>query len=127
MLRDLLRSEAIPTVRLIDLFRQAQESKIIVNAHRINTGQMPSMRTEANSDFFFIAEEDPVRAQQLILDLVQRRLPARYHFNPLTDIQVLSPMNRGLLGIRELNVRLQAELNPARPGEPFVEKFGLAS
>ncbi len=112
VLRDLLRSEAIPTVRLIDLFRQAQESKIIVNAHRINAGQMPSMRTEANSDFFFMAEEDPVRAQQLILDLVQRRLPARYHFNPLTDIQVLSPMYKGPVGVTVLNEKLQAHLNP---------------
>jgi exodeoxyribonuclease V alpha subunit len=113
VLRDLLRSEAIPTVRLIDLFRQAEQSKIIVNAHRINAGQMPSLRTEANSDFFFMAEEDPVRAQHLILDLVQRRLPARYQFNPLTDIQVLSPMYKGPVGVTLLNAKLQAHLNPS--------------
>jgi len=113
VLRDLLRSEAIPTVRLIELFRQAQQSKIIVNAHRINAGQMPSTRTEANSDFFFMAEEDPTRAQQLILDLVQRRLPARYHFDPLTDIQVLSPMYKGPVGVTLLNEKLQAHLNPS--------------
>jgi exodeoxyribonuclease V alpha subunit len=117
VLRDLLRSEAIPTVRLIDLFRQAQQSKIIVNAHRINVGQMPSLRTEADSDFFFIAEEDPVRAQQLILDLVQRRLPARYQFNPLTDIQVLSPMYKGPVGVTLLNEKLQAHLNPSAPAQ----------
>ena len=113
VLRDLLRSETIPSVRLTELFRQAQESKIIVNAHRINTGQMPSMRTESSSDFFFIAEEDPLQAQQLILDLVQRRLPARYHFNPLTDIQVLSPMYKGHVGVTLLNEKLQAHLNPS--------------
>ncbi|MBV9613848.1 MAG: ATP-dependent RecD-like DNA helicase [Ktedonobacteraceae bacterium] len=113
VLRDLLRSEAIPTVRLTELFRQAQQSKIIVNAHRINAGQMPSMRTEASSDFFFMAEEDPLRAQQLILDLVQRRLPARYHFNSLTDIQVLSPMYKGPVGVTLLNEKLQAHLNPS--------------
>src|SRR3989454_409828 len=116
VLRDLLRSEAIPCVRLIDLFRQAQESKIIVNAHRINAGQMPNLKIEANSDFFFMTEEDPMRAQQLILDLVQRRLPARYHLNPMTDIQVLSPMKNGPVGVFSLNEALQTHLNP----EAFV-------
>src|SRR5581483_8186916 len=77
-LRDLLRSETISSVRLTELFRQAQQSKIIVNAHRINAGQMPSTKIETSSDFFFIAEENPMRVQQLVLDLVQRRLPARY-------------------------------------------------
>ncbi|GAC1404875.1 MAG: ATP-dependent RecD-like DNA helicase [Ktedonobacteraceae bacterium] len=113
VLRDLLRSEAIPTVRLTELFRQAQQSKIIVNAHRINAGQMPNTKIEATSDFFFMAEEDPVRAQKLILDLVQRRLPARYHFNPMTDIQVLAPMYKGPVGVTSLNEELQARLNPS--------------
>lgn len=112
VLRDLLRSEAIPTVRLIELFRQAQQSKIIVNAHRINAGQMPNAKIEAASDFFFIREEDPQRAQELVLDLVQRRLPARYKFNPMTDIQVLAPMYKGPLGVTSLNEELQARLNP---------------
>jgi exodeoxyribonuclease V alpha subunit len=111
-LRDLLRSEALPTVRLTELFRQAQQSKIIVNAHRINTGLLPDMTIEATSDFFFMKEEDPLRAQQLVLDLVQRRLPARYHFNPISDIQVLAPMYRGAVGVTLLNERLQAHLNP---------------
>jgi len=112
VLRDLLRSEAIPTVRLTELFRQAQQSRIIVNAHRINAGQMPYLKIEATSDFFFLAEEDPVRTQHLVLDLVQRRLPARYHLNPMTDIQVLSPMYRGPTGVSSLNEELQARLNP---------------
>jgi exodeoxyribonuclease V alpha subunit len=112
VLRDLLRSEAIPSVRLTELFRQAQQSKIIVNAHRINAGQMPHLKVEAESDFFFLSEEDPVRAQRLILDLVQRRLPARYGFNPMTDIQVLAPMYRGPTGVNSLNEELQARLNP---------------
>lgn len=111
-LRDLLRSEALPTVRLTELFRQAQQSKIIVNAHRINTGLLPYMKVEASSDFFFMKEEDPLGAQQLILDLVQRRLPARYHLNPIGDIQVLAPMYRGPVGVTLLNERLQAHLNP---------------
>nr|HET6902321.1 ATP-dependent RecD-like DNA helicase [Ktedonobacteraceae bacterium] len=112
VLRDLLKSEAIPTVLLTELFRQAQQSKIIVNAHRINTGLMPHLKSESTSDFFFISEEDPARTQQLVLDLVQRRLPARYGLNPRTDIQVLSPMYRGPVGVTTLNEELQARLNP---------------
>jgi exodeoxyribonuclease V alpha subunit len=112
VLRDLLKSEAIPSVRLTELFRQAQQSKIIVNAHRINAGQLPFMRSEATSDFFFMAEEDPLKIQHLVLDLVQRRLPARYHFTPTTDIQVLSPMYRGPAGVSILNEKLQERLNP---------------
>jgi exodeoxyribonuclease V alpha subunit len=112
VLRDLLRSEAIPSIRLTELFRQAQQSKIIVNAHRINSGQMPFLKSEASSDFFFLPEEDPFRAQQLVLDLVQRRLPARYGLNPMTDIQVLAPMYKGPTGVTILNEELQARLNP---------------
>ena len=112
VLRDLLRSDALPTIRLTELFRQAQQSRIIVNAHRINAGEMPNTRIEANSDFFFMAEEDPTRVQKLILDLVQRRLPTRYHFNPTSDIQVLAPMYKGPVGVLNLNQELQARLNP---------------
>src|SRR5205085_4641567 len=95
VLRDLLRSEAVPTVRLTELFRQAQQSQIVVNAHRINAGQMPHLKTEQKTDFYFLAEEDPIRAQHIVLDLVQRRLPARFHLHPVADIQVLSPMYKG--------------------------------
>ncbi|HTI15609.1 MAG TPA: ATP-dependent RecD-like DNA helicase [Dictyobacter sp.] len=112
VLRDLLRSDVLPTVRLVELFRQAQQSKIVVNAHRINQGQLPNVKVEATSDFFFMSEEDPLRAQQLIVDLVHRRLPARYHFNPMTDIQVLAPMYKGAVGVNILNERLQTQLNP---------------
>jgi exodeoxyribonuclease V alpha subunit len=112
VLRDLLKSDVLPTVRLTELFRQAQQSKIIVNAHRINAGLLPFTKVEQTSDFFFMAEDDAVKAQQLILDLVQRRLPAKYHFNPITDIQVLSPMYKGAVGVKMLNERLQAQLNP---------------
>ncbi len=113
VLRDLLRYDTLPSVRLVELFRQAQQSKIIVNAHRINRGLLPMTKSEATSDFFFIAEEDPLRAQKLILDLVQRRLPTRYHFNPVSDIQVLAPMYKGAVGVTLLNERLQAQLNPS--------------
>ncbi len=112
VLRDLLRSEALPTVRLTQLFRQAQQSKIIVNAHGINAGQVPNLQLDRSSDFLFLTEEDPVRVQHLVLDLVQRRLPARYHLDSLSDIQVLSPMYRGPTGVNSLNEELQAHLNP---------------
>lgn len=112
VLRDLLRSDAIPSIRLMELFRQAQQSKIIVNAHRINAGQMPFLKSEKTSDFFFLPEEDAVRTQQLILDLVQRRLPASYGLNPISDIQVLAPMYKGPTGVNILNEELQARLNP---------------
>lgn len=117
VLRDLLRSEALPTIRLTDLFRQAQQSRIIVNAHRINAGQLPQTSVEANSDFFFLPEEDPLRVQQTILDLVERRLPKRYHFHPISDIQVMAPMYRGAAGVKILNERLQAQLNPQPPAK----------
>lgn len=112
VLRDLLRSGAIPSIVLTELFRQAQKSQIVVNAHRINAGQMPSLKREAGNDFFFIPEEDPIRAQHLVLDFVQRRIPNHYHLNPMTDIQVLSPMYKGPLGVTSLNEELQARLNP---------------
>ncbi len=117
VLRDLLRYDTLPSVRLVELFRQAQQSKIIVNAHRINRGLLPITKSEATSDFFFIAEEDPLRAQKLILDLVQRRLPMRYHFNPVNDIQILAPMYKGAVGVTLLNEQLQAQLNPS----PFAQ------
>jgi len=112
VLRDLLRSEAIPSMVLTELFRQAQQSQIVVNAHRINAGQMPSLKREPKGDFFFVTEEDPIRAQHLVLDFVQRRIPTHYHLKPMTDIQVLSPMYRGPLGVTSLNEELQARLNP---------------
>jgi exodeoxyribonuclease V alpha subunit len=112
VLRDLLRSEAIPTVRLTDLFRQAQQSKIVVNAHRINAGQMPDLQRDKDTDFIFVTIDEPVRAQRFLLELVQKRIPQHYHLNAMTDIQVLSPMYRGPLGVHSLNEELQARLNP---------------
>jgi exodeoxyribonuclease V alpha subunit len=112
VLRDLLRSETIPAVRLTELFRQAQQSQIVVNAHRINAGQMPSLQREQKTDFYFISEDNPIRAQRLVLDFVQNRIPKHYSLNPMTDIQVLAPMYRGPLGVNSLNEELQAHLNP---------------
>ena len=117
VLRDLLRSESIPSVRLTDLFRQAQQSKIIVNAHRINAGEMPVFQKEKTGDFFFFQEEEPIRIQHLVLDLLEHRIPKAFHLNALTDIQVLSPMYRGPAGVTSLNEELQARLNPRTFGQ----------
>jgi len=119
VLQDLIGSGRLPVTRLTDIFRQAARSKIITNAHRINAGEFPDIRTDKASDFFFIEENDPERIAQTIAGLVQQRLPKTYGFDPLRDIQVLSPMNRGLIGNRALNHLLQRTLNPST--EPLVK------
>ncbi len=119
VLNDLIKSEIIPVTRLTDIFRQAASSKIITNAHRINAGVFPDIKIEKDSDFFFIEQEDTEKMVSLIGDLVATRLPNRYGFDRLTDIQVLSPMNRGIVGNRGLNEYLQKRLNPSK--EPLVK------
>ena len=123
VLADVIASGAIPVVRLTEVFRQAAESRIIVNAHRINQGAIPDLRKpEAESDFYFVEAEDPEAAVPLIVELVKTRIPRRFGLDPIRDIQVLCPMNRGGVGARSLNIELQAALNPA--GERKVERFG---
>jgi exodeoxyribonuclease V alpha subunit len=125
VLRDLIDSGSVPVARLTEIFRQATHSRIIMNAHRINQGLVPQLDPEApDGDFFFIQRDNPERIADTIFDLVKRRIPNKFKLDPVSDIQVLSPMNRGSLGVRELNVRLQTELNPPRPDEPVVERFG---
>jgi exodeoxyribonuclease V alpha subunit len=110
-------------VRLTEVFRQAAASRIIINAHRINQGAMPDLSGPAGeSDFYFVPAEDPETAVQPILELVRTRIPHRFGLNPIRDIQVLCPMNRGGVGARSLNIELQAALNPA--GDRKVERFG---
>ena len=117
------RSGAVPVVRLTDVFRQAAASRIIINAHRINQGAMLDLSAPAgDSDFYFVPADDPETAVQRILELVKTRVPKRFGLNPIRDIQVLCPMNRGGVGSRSLNIELQAALNPA--GERKVERFG---
>jgi exodeoxyribonuclease V alpha subunit len=123
VLADMIESGAIPVVRLTEVFRQAAESRIIVNAHRINQGVIPDLRKpDAESDFYFIEAEDPETAVSRIIELVKTRIPRRFGLDPIRDIQVLCPMNRGGVGARSLNIELQAALNPA--GERKVERFG---
>ncbi len=123
VLADVIASGAVPVVRLTEVFRQAAESRIIVNAHRINQGGMPDLRKpESESDFYFVEAEDPETAVPLIIELVKTSIPRRFGLDPVRDIQVLCPMNRGGVGARSLNIELQAALNPA--GERKVERFG---
>lgn len=123
VLADVIASGAVPVVRLTEVFRQASESRIIVNAHRINHGEMPEPpQPGAASDFYFMDVEDPEQAAARLLQLVRERIPSRFGLDPVRDVQVLCPMNRGALGARALNLSLQQLLNPAR--EPRVERFG---
>lgn len=125
VLGDILRSRAVPAVRLTEVFRQVGGSHIIRSAHQINAGQMPDLESPAGADFFFIERDDAESIQATLLDLVRTRIPARLGCDAVRDVQVLCPMNRGSLGTRELNLLLQKTLNPARPGEPTVESFGV--
>jgi exodeoxyribonuclease V alpha subunit len=125
VLRHVIESKVLPVVRLTEVFRQAAHSRIITNAHRINEGQMPEIPTQGReSDFFFVDRDEPEQIAATLVEMVKTRIPAKFGLDAIRDIQVLCPRNRGSLGIRELNVRLQSELNPIRAGEPMVEKFG---
>ena len=125
VLRHVIESKVVPAVRLTEVFRQAANSRIITNAHRINEGRLPELPSKGGeSDFFFIERDEPEQIAATLVEMMKTRIPAKFHLDPIRDIQVLCPMNRGSLGIRELNIRLQNELNPARADEPFVEKFG---
>jgi exodeoxyribonuclease V alpha subunit len=124
-LRDLIDSGVVPVVRLTEVFRQAATSKIITSAHLIRQGKMPELRTaESGSDFHFVERDKPEDISATLVRLVQDRIPKGHRLDPIRDIQVLCPMNRGSIGVRELNIVLQGALNPVRPGEAAVERFG---
>jgi exodeoxyribonuclease V alpha subunit len=113
VLSDLILSKSVPVVRLEQIFRQADRSLIVENAHRINSGDMPEFEDDPEtSDFFFVARDDPAAAAELAIDFATRRIPDRFGLDPFADIQVLSPMHRGELGVTRLNERLQAVLTP---------------
>ena len=123
VLADIIASEAVPVVRLTEVFRQAARSRIVSSAHRINRGGIPDLsRPEGDSDFYFVQADDPEAAAAGVVDLVKTRIPRRFRFDAVRDIQVLCPMTRGAVGSRSLNIELQAALNPA--GERKVERFG---
>lgn len=111
VLRDIMDSGTVPVIRLTRIFRQALSSRIITNAHRINKGQMPDLSNGADTDFFFTSREDPEEAAMEIVNLVKSKLPRYYAVSP-SQIQVLTPMQRGVVGAAKLNLMLQEALNP---------------
>jgi exodeoxyribonuclease V alpha subunit len=113
VLGDMINSIIIPTSRLTEIFRQAQTSKIITNAHLINKGEMPYYNNKSGDDFFFINLDEPDDILNRILSIMADKLPKLYNLNSLTDIQVLVPMNKGTLGVKNLNVVIQDKLNPS--------------
>lgn len=116
VLRDLIASGVVPVTQLDVIFRQAEGSLIVTNAHRINRGQMPVFPDQASDFFLFRIADEPERAADLVVDIVQNRIPTRFGLHPLDDVQVIAPMYRGGAGVMTLNERLQQALNP--PGRP---------
>ncbi|MBA3017177.1 MAG: ATP-dependent RecD-like DNA helicase [Proteobacteria bacterium] len=116
ILNDIIESGSVPVVELNEIFRQAKDSRIIVNAHKINSGIIPDFKTPTPSDytndFYFIQQEDPEKVLEIILELLTDRIPRRFNFDPVDDIQVLTPMHKGVVGAGNLNEKLQEALNP---------------
>ncbi len=114
ILGDLLTSRTLPSAELTRIYRQAQESMIVVNAHRINQGHFPqpSLKSAPEADFFWLEQENPALVQDMILQMVCERIPASYNLNPRLEVQVLTPMHKGEVGTQQLNALLQERLNP---------------
>ena len=125
VLKDLIESEMIPVVELNRIFRQAMQSLIVTNAHRVVSGKMPELsKNDAESDFFMLKENSPYNAAKKITDLVTRRLPDGYGYDPFTDIQVLCPSRKGDVGTENLNFLLQQKLNPPEKGKAELKHNG---
>ena len=124
VLSDLIQSNMIPVIRLTEVFRQASTSQIITAAHTINQGLMPELKVSADeeSDFYFIQANTPEDALDKIIKMLKERIPMKFGFSPFTDIQVLCPMGRGIVGTKNLNVELQKVLNP--PTDQSISRFG---
>ncbi len=123
VLADVIASGRVPVARLTEVFRQAAESRIVVNAHRINSGKMPEpQQASGDTDFYLLDIDEPEEGLTKLVEVVTKRIPRRFGLDPVRDVQVLSPMQRGVLGARNLNQELQRVLNPDPPGS--VERFG---
>jgi len=116
VLHDIIQSGIVHVVKLNEIFRQARESMIIVNAHRINNGELPLMNAR-EKDFFLVRRNTAEETLHTLVDLISRRLPNFNGYDPLRDIQILAPMRKGLVGVNQLNMELQAVLNPPAPGK----------
>ncbi len=114
ILKDIINSNIIPVIKLNKIYRQAMTSNIILNSHKINNGKMPDLNHAKNSDFFYIQENNPEKILNIIVDLYTKRLPKYYKINPISNIQVLSPMKKGILGTDNLNKTLQEKLNKSQ-------------
>ena len=123
VLQDIIDSGAVAVARLNEIFRQARESSIVVNAHKINAGQMPSLKVSGSEldDFYFIEQEDPQEVLRIIVELASERIPRRFGVDPVDDIQVITPMHKGIVGSANLNLELQEMLNP---GEDRITRTG---
>ncbi len=127
VLADLIDSGRLPVARLTEIFRQAAESRIITAAHSINRGALPDLAPPVEaSDFYFVEAADGEDAAAKIVKVVAERIPARFGLGAIRDVQVLCPMNRGSAGARALNSALQEALNPTKPGQPSVDRFGYS-
>jgi exodeoxyribonuclease V alpha subunit len=126
VLADIIASGVVPVARLTEIYRQAAKSRIITNAHRVNKGLMPELARpkDDQADFYFIDTAEPEDAASKIVELVKTRIPRRFDLDPIRDIQVLCPMQRGGVGARSLNIELQKALNSPGPIQPCVERFG---
>jgi exodeoxyribonuclease V alpha subunit len=125
VLADLIRSDAVEVVRLTEIFRQAERSLIVVNAHRVNEGKMPELQAaDGDGDFFFLPRRDPEEIVETIEELVGKRIPGRFGLDPVEHIQVLTPRNRGPLGTERLNERLRDLLNPLNPKTGEITRGG---
>ena len=124
VLSDVIASEAATVIRLTEIFRQAAQSKIVVSAHKINAGEVPDLDAPvgATTDFYFISRDDPEAARATLVEMVAERIPAKFGFDPITQIQVLAPMHRGELGTAALNRALQEKLNPPDGGGPQLAR-----
>jgi len=119
VLKDIIKSGKFTVVMLTEIFRQARESMIVVNAHRVNQGQLPFLKEvgeAGEADFQFIQEEDPEKILQVILSLCTEKIPGQFTYHPLREIQVLTPMHKGTIGVTNLNIELQKKLNPGPSG-----------
>jgi exodeoxyribonuclease V alpha subunit len=123
VLGDIIESKAVPVVRLTEIFRQAGQSWIVRAAHAVNAGELPASAPTGGGDFFVVEAETPDAILDRLVQMVRERIPARFGFDPVRDIQVLSPMNRSELGVRNLNAVLQGVLNPPA-GQDEVQRFG---
>ncbi|UCG11098.1 MAG: ATP-dependent RecD-like DNA helicase [Deltaproteobacteria bacterium] len=125
VLKDIIDSDVVEVLTLNEIFRQAQDSSIIVNAHKINKGKLPSLKASDGKldDFYFIEQEDPEEVLRITVELTRERIPRRFGFDPVDEIQVLTPMHKGVVGVGNLNQELQDELNP---GEEGITRGGVS-